>query len=93
NVGGVCQCVSAGLCTGPQKIYDYQTCQCTDKPEPPKCENGTLPRDGNMANCPIKCPDNSYVTPPATCPVPTEGGNGDSCPSGDCNGGAPGTGR
>jgi hypothetical protein len=96
NVGGVCQCVSAGLCTGAQKVYDYEKCLCTDKPEPPKCENGSLAPDGQISKCPIKCPDNSYVTPPATCPPttpPGEGGNGNSCPSGDCNGGAPGTGR
>lgn len=89
NVGGVCQCTTAGLCTGTMKIYDYQTCQCTDKPEPPKCENGSLAPDGLISKCPKKCPDGSYVAPTADCPVPSEGGSGNSCPSGDCNGGVP----
>ncbi len=95
NVGGVCQCTTAGLCTGNQQVYNYETCQCTNKPEPPTCPNGSVAPEGLITKC-DKCSDGSYIpAAPATCPAPpSEGGGGQpTCtdPSG-CNGGVP-TGR
>lgn len=91
-----CTCPAApSYCTPPQKIYDANTCQCTDVPQPPTCADGSAAPGGNLASCPT-CPDGSYRTTssssrPGGCPA--EGGGGNNCPQGGCSGGLPGTGN
>lgn len=81
-----CSCPATQYaCTPPQHIYDANTCQCTDIPQPPVCADSTVAPNGNLTMCP-KCPDGSYKTV-AGCPV--EGGTGNNCPQGNCSGGLP----
>lgn len=74
-----CQkCPIVNPCVPGQQIYDQTTCQCTNKPEPPKCPNGQVVTDLKL--CP-KCPDGSMQTLPGPgrpngCPQSNEGGSG-----------------
>lgn len=91
-----CTCPAApSYCTPPQKIYDANTCQCTDVPQPPTCADGSVAPGGNISSCPT-CPDGSYRTTSSTSRpggCPAEGGGGNNCPQGGCSGGLPGTGN
>lgn len=68
-----CGCPASEKCTPPQRIYT-ETCQCTDIPT---CSDGSL----DLSNCP--------KPPPPPPGIPSEGGAGNNCPNGNCNGGAP----
>lgn len=87
-----CICPAApSYCTLPQKIYDANTCQCTDVPQPPTCADGSVAPGGNISSCPT-CPDGSYKTASSTSRpggCPAEGGGGNNCPQGGCSGGLP----
>lgn len=76
-------------CTPGQQIYNNVTCQCDDKPKPVTCPDGSSAPNNNLSQCP-KCSDGSY-TPIGGCPTgpKNEGGSGDNCPQGGCNGGVP----
>lgn len=86
-----CTCPAVpAFCTPPQKIYDVNTCQCTDVSQPPVCADMSLAPNGNLAQCPT-CPDGSFKT---TAACPTEGGSGNNtCAQPPCSGGIPGTGN
>ncbi len=84
-----CSCPAApSFCTPPQKIYNMSTCQCSDIVLPITCADGSLAPNGNLSQCP-KCADGSYKNING---CPTEGGNGNNCPQGNCSGGLPTTG-
>ncbi len=86
-----CQCPEApAFCTLPQKIYNMNTCQCSDRAQPVVCPNNTEAPMGNLTQCP-KCADGSYKT---TKGCPSEGGTGNNtCTNPPCSGGLPGTGK
>ncbi|MES2803886.1 MAG: hypothetical protein V4654_15445 [Bdellovibrionota bacterium] len=91
--GGVCSCPVANACTPGQQVYNLRTCQCDTVVQPGICADGTTryytPPGPSTCPVPTICQNGSSVYPPATCPPAGEGGAGDSCPSGDCNGGVP----
>lgn len=90
---GVCSCPTANACTPGQQVYNLSSCQCDTVVQPGTCPDGTTtyytPPGPSTCPAPTICQNGSSVYPPATCPPVTEGGNGDNCPSGDCNGGVP----
>ena len=91
--GGVCGCPTSNACTPGQQVYNLSTCQCDTVVQASVCADGVTPyyTPPGPATCPAPtvCQNGSQVYPPATCPPVTEGGSGDNCPSGDCNGGVP----
>ncbi len=74
-----CFCPTTNTCVVGQQIYDRDTCQCTNVPQPIICADGSS--KPNAASCP-KCPDGSEQTKPMVgrpggCPQSSEGGSGD----------------
>ncbi len=82
-----CSCPGSGTCASGQQIFDQSTCQCTNKPEPVTCPNRKVAPENSLTKC-DKCPDGSFETT-AGCAKPNEGGGGNNCPTGNCNGGGP----
>lgn len=91
--GGVCGCPTSNACTPGQQVYNLSSCQCDTVVQASVCADGVTPyyTPPGPGTCPVPtvCQNGSQVYPPATCPPVTEGGEGDNCPSGDCNGGVP----
>ncbi|AGH95519.1 hypothetical protein A11Q_1303 [Pseudobdellovibrio exovorus JSS] len=86
-----CPIEAVNACPKPYKLFDANTCTCTDVPQPPECPDGSkLALGQSLTLCP-KCPDGTtYITTGQTCPVQNEGGSGNSCPAGQtCSGGLP----
>ena len=82
----MCSCPSTvSTCAPLQKIYNMNTCQCTDLQQPVTCPNNSPAPGGNLELCP-KCRNGSFMTLNG---CPNEGGVGHSCPQGGCNGGLP----
>lgn len=82
-----CACPAPATCTplpGHVSIYNNETCQCTNTPEPVTCPDGSKAAGNKLENCP-KCDHGGYK-PVGGC---NEGGSGDNCPQGNCNGGIP----
>lgn len=87
-----CACAGDSGCTPPQHSYNQTTCQCDLVPQTIMCANNT-PAPSNNANLCPKCPDGVTFLSLTPCPAdPGEGGGGNSCPSGNCSGGVPGSG-
>lgn len=91
--GGVCGCPVTNACTPGQQIYNLNSCQCDSVAQPSVCADGVTqyftPPGPGTCPAPTVCQNGSQVYPPATCPPVSEGGSGNSCPSGDCSGGVP----
>jgi hypothetical protein len=92
--GSSCACPASNACTPGQQTYNLNTCQCDTVVQPGTCPDGTTtyytPPGPSTCPAPTQCQYGPPVYPPAVCaPAPTEGGSGDNCPSGDCNGGVP----
>lgn len=89
-----CVCATGNVCVPGQQIYDTSTCQCTNLPEAPKCQDGTPAPNRNLLACP-KCSDGSYRSLPSAsrpngCPQVNEGGTGTpTCTNPPCSGGVP----
>lgn len=91
--GTSCGCPTSNACTPGQQIYNLNTCQCDSVAQPGTCADGVTtyytPPGPSSCPAPTLCQNGSQVYPPATCPPVSEGGSGDNCPTGDCNGGVP----
>jgi hypothetical protein len=101
NAQGACVCDASVCASG--TTQDPVTCQCSSIPlcpgtttpvpaggvascPPPACPDNQPRQNGN---CPTNCGSGVYVYAPNTCPVPNEGGSGDSCTNPPCSGGVP----
>jgi len=90
---GACACPAANACTPGQQVYNLSTCQCDTVVQQGVCPDGVTPfyTPPGPSTCPAPtiCQNGTSVYPPATCPPVSEGGSGNNCPNGDCNGGVP----